>query len=105
MEIILHAHHANVSESLKRRTEAALRRIATRMHNVANAIVRFVGDGPTRRVEIVLHGTGTRSLFAQADAAHFAPALTIAMHRLESQIGRVRSRRTRKYHSLGDQHG
>lgn len=104
MEIVLHAHHANVSESLKRRTEAALRRIATRMHRVANAIVRFVHDGPTRRVEIILHGTGTRSLFAQADGPHFAPALTIAMHRLESQIDRVRRRRTRRHQPHGDRH-
>ena len=68
MEIILHAHHAEVSETLRTQAETAIRRIATRLHNVANAIVRFVGDGPTRRVEIVLRGSRHRELFAVADA-------------------------------------
>jgi ribosomal subunit interface protein len=97
MEIILHAHHAEVSDSLRTQAETALRRIAVRMHRVAKAIVRFVGDGATRRVEIVLQGTKTRSLFAQADARDFAPALATAVHRIESQVERVRARRERRH--------
>lgn len=93
MEIILHAHHAEVSESLRAQAESAIRRIATRMHHVANAIVRFVGDGRTRRVEIVLRGTRHRELFAVADARDFAPALSTAVHRLESQVASVRRSR------------
>jgi len=105
MEIILHAHHAEVTDSLRAHAEAAIRRIATRIHRVANAIVRFIGDGTTRRVEIVLHGTRTRSLFAQADAHDFAPALATAVHRLESQVARVRSQRLRRKASPGDRTG
>lgn len=97
MEIILHAHHAEVTDSLRAQAETAIRRIATRLHRVANAIVRFVGDGATRRVEIVLHGTRRRSLFAQADAKAFAPALATAVQRLESQVARLRSQRLRRY--------
>lgn len=96
MEIILHAHHADVSDTLREQAEAAIRRIASRLHRVANAIVRFVSDGSTRRVEIVLHGTRSRSIFAQADAHDFAPALATAVHRIESQIARVRTRRMRR---------
>ena len=105
MEIILHAHHADVTESLREQAEAAIRRIATRMHRVVNAIVRFVGDGPTRRVEIVLQGSRTRALFAQADARHFEPALATAVNRLESQVARLRARRARRNAPPGDRTG
>ncbi len=103
MEIILHAHHADVTDTLREQAESAVRRIAARISRVANAIVRFVGDGPTRRVEIVLRGTRHRELFAHADARAFAPALTTAVQRLESQI--ARSRRTRRARREGDHTG
>jgi ribosome-associated translation inhibitor RaiA len=103
MEIILHAHHAEVSDTLRIQAESAVRRMAARISHVANALVRFVGDGPTRRVEIVLRGTGHRELFAQADARAFAPALSVAVQRLESQI--ARTRRTRRAPRDGDRTG
>jgi ribosome-associated translation inhibitor RaiA len=103
MEIILHAHHAEVSDSLRAQAEKAIRRIATRLHTVANAIVRFVGDGETRRVELVLRGSRHRELFAVADARAFAPALATAVHRLESQV--ARARRSRRSPREGDRTG
>ncbi|HEY0928300.1 MAG TPA: HPF/RaiA family ribosome-associated protein [Gemmatimonas sp.] len=93
MEIILHAHHAEVTDSLRAQAQAAVERIASRLKRVANAIVRFVGDGPTRRVEIVLRAGGQGELFAQADARAFAPALSAAVQRLESQVSRARRSR------------
>jgi ribosome-associated translation inhibitor RaiA len=93
MEIILHAHHAEVSESLRAQAEAAITRIAKRLNRVANAIVRFVGDGDTRRVEIVLRHARHRELFVHADARAFAPALSAAVHRLESQVAHARRSR------------
>ncbi len=105
MEIILQAHHADVTESLREQAEAAIRRIATRLHRVANAIVRFISDGPTRRVEIVLRGASSRELFAHADARDFAPALAAAVHRLESQVARARARRARRNSPPGDRTG
>ena len=105
MEIILHAHHAEVTDSLREQAEAAIHRIAARVHRVANAVVRFIGDGTTRRVEIVLQGTRTRPLFAHADARDFAPALSAAVHRLEHQVARVRSQRLRRKNPPGDRTG
>ena len=93
MEIILHAHHAEVPETLRADAEAAVRRIAARLHRVVDAIVRFIGDGETRRVEIVLRGAQHRDLFAHADARAFAPALIAAVHRLEAQVARQRRSR------------
>ncbi len=103
MEIILHAHHADVTDTLRAQAESAIRRIALRAERIANAIVRFVGDGPTRRVEIVLRGTRHRELFAQADARAFAPALSMAVQRLESQV--ARTRRPRRTRGNGDKTG
>lgn len=103
MEIILHAHHADVTESLRAQAEAAVTRLAKRLHRVATAIVRFVGDGETRRVEIVLQRARSRELFVHADARDFAPALGVAVHRLESQVSRVR--RSRRVPVDGDRTG
>ncbi|MBL0939943.1 MAG: HPF/RaiA family ribosome-associated protein [Gemmatimonadaceae bacterium] len=103
MEIILQAHHADVPESLRTQAEEAIRRVAARLHKVANAIVRFVGDGQTRRVEIVLRGSRYRELVAVADAREFAPALNTAVHRLESQV--ARARRSRRSGRSGDMPG
>jgi ribosome-associated translation inhibitor RaiA len=103
MEIILHAHHAEVTETLRTQAESAIRRIASRLSRVANAIVRFVGDGPTRRVEIVLRGTPHKEYFAHADARAFAPALSVAVQRLESQVTRMR--RSRRAVRDGDRAG
>ncbi|MBL0171488.1 MAG: HPF/RaiA family ribosome-associated protein [Gemmatimonadaceae bacterium] len=105
MEIILHAHHADVTDSLRDQAEAAIRRIASRLHRVVHAIIRFISDGQTRRVEIVLNGTRSRSLFAHADARDFAPALVTAVHRLESQVARVRTRQLRRNTPPGERTG
>lgn len=89
MEIILHAHHADVSDTLRAQAERAIERLAGRASRAVKALVRFVGDGQTRRVEIVLHSARHGELFAQADARAFAPALTAAVQRLEMQVARA----------------
>lgn len=93
MEIILHAHHADVPDTLRTDAETAIRKVAARLNRVVDAIVRFVGDGATRRVEIVLHGAHHKDLFAHADARAFGPALAVAVQRLESQVARARRSR------------
>lgn len=90
MEIVLHAHHADVTDGLRARAEAAIRRIAARFTRAVDAIIRFEGDGPTRRVEIVLRSPRRRDLIAQADARAFEPALAVAVQRLETQVRRTR---------------
>lgn len=103
MDIILHAHHADVSDSLRADAERTVRRIASRWNRVVDAVVRFVGDGPTRRVEIVLHSAHQRDVFVHADARAFRPALILATTRLQRQIqGLRRSRRSPRVHTIGD---
>jgi ribosome-associated translation inhibitor RaiA len=90
MEIILHAHHAEVPESLRERAERAVSRLSTRLRRVVTAIVRFEGDGPSKRVEIVLQAPRRADLVAEAFDRRYEPALALAVSRLERQVDRAR---------------
>ena len=90
MEIILHAHHAEVPANVQRDAIEAVQTIAARLRRVVDAIVRFESDGPERRVEIVLRAPRRREVVAQAFDRQFEPALARALTRLQSQVGRVR---------------
>jgi ribosome-associated translation inhibitor RaiA len=94
MEIIFHAHHATISSRLQQRAEQGVRKLVQRLGRAADAVVRFEADGPTRRVEVILHAARARRLVAQGEGRYFGPALTTALHRLEAQV--LRARRTRK---------
>ena len=95
MDIIFHAHHANVSDRMRRRAEASVRRAALRIGRTVDGIIRFEQDGPVKRVEILLHAPRQRDLVARGEAKFFGPALASAMARLTAQIRPLRaSRRT-----------
>jgi ribosome-associated translation inhibitor RaiA len=85
MDVIFHAHHAIVSERLRLRAQRAVERVASRMKRTVDAVVRFEGDGRTRRVEIVLHAPRHRRLIAEGNSRFFGPALGEAIIRLEAQ--------------------
>ena len=90
MEIIFHAHHAAISPRLQQRAESSLRRSVQRLGRAVDAIVRVEEDGPTRRVELVLHAPRGRRFVARGEARYFGPALTAALGRLNAQIARSR---------------
>ena len=95
MDIIFHAHHAIVSDRMRRRAEAAVRRAGLRLGKTVDAIIRFEQDGPVKRVEILLHKPRQRDLIARGQARYFGPAFAAAMDRLLAQIRALRtSRRT-----------
>jgi hypothetical protein len=50
-----------------------------------NAVIRFEEDGPTRRVESVLHAPKRRAMVAEGSARFFGPAPTYAIDRLDAQ--------------------
>ena len=81
MEIIFHAHHANVSDRMRKRAESAVRRVARRMARAVDGIIRFEQDGPVKRVEIVLHAPRQRDLIARGEGRYFGPAFAGAMRR------------------------
>jgi ribosome-associated translation inhibitor RaiA len=95
VEIIFHAHHANISERMRKRAEAAVRRAATRLSRAVDAIIRFEQDGRVKRVEIVLHAPRQRKLIARGEASYYGTALSTAVDRLMNQIRTMRSERRR----------
>ena len=94
MEIIFHAHHAAISPRLRQRADASIRKIVARLGRAIDAVVRVEEDGPTRRVELVLHAARGRRLVAQGEGRAFGPALTAALGRLGAQVARAKRTRT-----------
>ena len=95
MEIIFHAHHATIPEPLRGRAERAVLKFGRRLQRAVDAVVRFEDDGPTRRVEIVLHAPKQRNLVAEGRSRSYATALTDALTRLQAQIPKKNPMRTR----------
>ena len=93
MEIIFHAHHANVSDRMRRRAEATVRKAALRLSRTVDGIIRFEQDGPVKRVEILLHAPRRRDLVARGEGKFFGPAFATAMNRLIAQIQALRAGR------------
>jgi len=95
VDIIFHAHHAIVSERMRRRAEAAVRKAAVRLGRTVDGIIRFEQDGPVKRVEILLHAPRQRDLMGRGQGRYFGPAFATAMDKLIAQIRPLRaSRRT-----------
>ena len=94
MDVIFHAHNAVISERLRARAETVIHRLETRSARAVRAVVRFEQDGPTRRVEIVMHSSRRRPLISNGYARTYGPALSEAIHNLQAQL--ARSKRARK---------
>jgi ribosome-associated translation inhibitor RaiA len=95
MEIIFHEHHATVSDYMRQRAASGVRRLAGRLTRVTDAVVRFEEDGPTRRVEIILHAPRQKPLVAKAEGRYFGPAVAQALGKLRTQIAALKKPRAR----------
>ena len=91
MEVIFHAHHATVSDRMRKRCEAAVRRAGLRLTRAVDGIIRFEQDGPVKRVEIVLHAPRQRDMIARGEGKFFGPAFSLAMDKLTTQIRKTRT--------------
>lgn len=94
MDIIFQAHHAAVSPQLRERAERSVRKAARGVRRAVDAVIRFEGDGPDRRVEIVVHAPRHKALVAEGRDSRFGPALATAIARLEAQARQ--EKRTRR---------
>lgn len=99
MEITFHSHHAVISDSMRRRAERAIRKLAARLPRAVDATVLFEEDGPERRVEIVLRRARLAPLVGKGLAAKPGPALSQSLAKLEAQI--ARRKRTVKERARG----
>jgi hypothetical protein len=87
VDIVFHAHHAEISDHMRERAVRIVRKVAGRVGRAVHAAVRFEEDGRTRRVELVLHAARNRRVVAEASARYFGPALAVAGARLAAQCG------------------
>jgi ribosome-associated translation inhibitor RaiA len=90
VEIIFHGHHAVMSDHMRSRAERVVRKLASRLSRPVDAIVRFERDGPTRRIELVLHAPRGRRLVAEGYGRTYGPALGEAAARLQAQLNHVK---------------
>jgi ribosome-associated translation inhibitor RaiA len=100
VEILFQSHHAQVSDRTRERARVAVTKLGARLARAVNAVVRFEEDGPTRRVEIVLHAPRRRAVVAEGAARFFGPALAVAINRLDAQTRQVKrtpKARSRKF--------
>ncbi len=107
MQIIFHSHHASVSDRLRLRAEQGVRKLASRLGGAVDAVIRFEGDGPARRVEIVMRASRHRRLIAGGEARYLGPALAQAIDGLRDQVDRarrIRSKAARRRAALKAQH-
>ena len=95
MEIVFHARRAVISDVLRDRAERAVHKAAARLRRAVTATVRFEEDGPTRRVEIVLHAPRQRPVVAAGESRLFARALATAAARLQAQVAKSDGARPR----------
>jgi ribosome-associated translation inhibitor RaiA len=94
MEIVFHNHDAAISGRMRQRAEQAIRKVARRAARAVDAVVRFQQDGPTRRVELVLHTANGKRYIAASEGRYFGTALADAARRLTMQLDH--SKRTPK---------
>jgi ribosome-associated translation inhibitor RaiA len=95
VEIVVSARNAVVSDSMKQRGKRAVERIARRLGQTVAARISFEEDGPQRRVEIVLRAPRQRNLIAESTAKFFGVALTAAILRLQAQLPKKDTRKSR----------
>lgn len=94
MEIIFHAHNAHITPAHRERAELGLRKLERRLGRATAAVIRFAGDGPTRRVEIAVQAPRSKRYVAEGRGRYFGTAVNDALGRLNAQLDHLR--RTRK---------
>jgi ribosome-associated translation inhibitor RaiA len=90
VEILVRSHNAKVAASIQEKAELAISKIARRLRRTVDAHVIFANDGPTRRVEIVLHAPRHRSLVAEGTARQYGVALDRALEHLAAQTNHAK---------------
>ena len=96
MNIVFHAHHADMPGSLQERAEQAVQKLASRLKRAVDASVRFAEDGQVRRVEIVLRAPRQQPLVAAGSGRLYETALGEALERLESHIAHLKAAKGRR---------
>ena len=109
MDIVIHSHHATVSEHMRKQAIRLVERAAARIPRTVEAIIRFEEDGATKRVTLTLRAPKHHDVMGKAEGRFFGPAISAALARVMTQVNKekretghasarsaARSRRTSK---------
>lgn len=88
MEIVIHEHHADISDYMRTRARRAVERAATRVPRVVEGIIRFEQDGTNRRVTVTLRAPKHHDLVGKGEGRYFGPALNAAIAKVNAQARR-----------------
>lgn len=99
MEIHFHAHHAEVSDAMRLRTERLVRRAAARLPRAVDAVIHFEQDGILRRVSVTVRAPENHELVGCGEGRYFGPTLALAVSRLLAQASKEK-----KSHPKGRAH-
>lgn len=91
MQIHFHAHHAEVSDAMRKRAEREVAKVAQRIPRVVEAIIRFEQDGNVRRVSLTLRAPRHHDLAGSAEGRYFGPALALALARVKKQASKEKA--------------
>lgn len=100
MNIVFHAHHAELSDAVQRRAASSLRKLAERLRRAMDATVRVAADGPLFRVEVTLRTPRREPLVAVGTARQPEVALGGALERLRAHVAHERASRARRISQL-----
>ncbi len=86
MEITWQAHHAVISDRLRRKAALALDKVEQRMQRAVRATVRFEREETRCHVEIVVAASRLTPLVAVGHGRFYGPALSMALEHLMRQV-------------------
>lgn len=88
MDIVIHSHHASVSEHMRKQAIRQVERAAARIPRTVEAIIRFEEDGGAKRVTLTLRAPRHHDLMGRAEGRFFGPAITAAIAKVMTQVNR-----------------
>lgn len=88
MEIVIHSHHAAISEHMRKRAVRQVQRAAERIPRVVDAIIRFEEDNGAKRVTLTLRAPRHHDIMGRAEGKYFGPAITAAIGKVMAQVNR-----------------
>lgn len=96
LDIVFHAHRADVTEPLQQRAEQAVQKLAARLRGATDASIRFCEDGAVRKVDVVLNVARRAPLHAAGQGPRYEVALSSAVERLAAHVAHLRAQRARR---------
>lgn len=100
MEIHIHGHQTEITDSLRRRATEGAQKLAEHLGRPVDADIWFCENGVLKSVEVVLHAPRYKKLVGKSEAKYHEPALTDAIAKLDQQIRRLKAAKKKQVHGV-----